>query len=151
MKALFLIASVFFSFQSFASLDMSKLAGTWSTNCVQILANGKKGFAIESYTFKEPQSFDLRRDWYTDAQCTKANGADEEKGTIKIGDTFSKNAFNPKGTFEAEYTHQNGTDKGLIWTNEDHSRLRVARGFGKEPNTMLGLFVFTKGLTKLKL
>ena len=145
MRALMLLLALSLSSSVFAKLDPKKLEGSWRTNCTQSQGNGKQGHMIETYTFEEANQFELKRDWFKTAGCEGTPfHTDEEKGTIKIGKENTNNGFNPEGTYEVEYTHERGSDKGLLWLSSAGTKIRVSRGMGSNQNTMLSLFEYAK-------
>jgi hypothetical protein len=145
MKKKLIIFTLFLTYShAFADIDLSKLSGSWAINCTQSQTTGKQGFVIETYTFTQTGSYQLTRQWYKDSNCKGKTEKEIELGVFKIGKENTNNGFNPSGTYETEYKNKNGIELGLLWADEAYIKLRVAKGFGKTQNTMLGLFEYKK-------
>lgn len=147
MKKMLLLLLVIFSGSTFAQVDQKKLEGSWQTNCFQYQSNAEQGYAIETYTFSETVSYELKKEIYRDQDCSGVLiKTIEEKGMIKIGTENTNNGFNPSGTMNASYTTVEGKiDLGLIWISPDKSFIKLSRGLSDGiQNTMLGIFQYKK-------
>ena len=141
-----LLASSFFSFNSFAQWDDSQLVGSWGDVCTQTNVDGLKGYTLQTYTFSSDLSFEFERHWFTASDCSgEAFKISTEQGQLVLGKENLNNGFNPRGTLDANFKVEQLISKGVIWLDPEGTSMRISRGIYSGPrNTMLGLFLYTR-------
>ena len=145
MKKIISIISIILSLNVLSSISIEKLEGYWSSSCTQSQnSNGNQGYLVETYRFNKDRSYQLDRIWYSDSKCKKIAKKEKESGNFTLGKENTNKGFNPVGTYETQFKHDNKLEQGLLWVSESYSKLRIAKGFGNSQNTMLGLFEYKK-------
>lgn len=126
-------------------ITLALLAGIWSTTCIRTqMSPNRQGHVVETYKIQEDGSFEFKRDWFRDSQCSDPSETDIESGTLEIG-TKINNFFSPGNSYEANFSSEGGIDQGAISLKHDEY-IMVARGVKNSSfrNSMLSLFQYRK-------
>lgn len=126
-------------------ITLALLAGIWSTTCIRTqMSPDRQGHVVETYNIQEDGTFEFKRDWFRDPQCSEPSGTDIESGTLEIGakiNTF----FSPGNSYEANFSSEGGIDLGAVSLKENEY-IMIARGVKNSTfrNSMLSLFQYRK-------
>lgn len=125
-------------------LTIAMIVGLWTTTCIQTqIGSNQAGWVRESFEISENGSFQFKRNWFRDAQCSEYVNEDVENGTIEIGAKI-RTIFMPGSVYEANFKTSEGTDLGAITKQDKY--LQIARGVKNSGfrNTMLSLFKYSQ-------